>query len=80
LRSPWNAGYVQGRTREPASTHWHPAGSEWPEWAAEGRPNAEIAQELFASLKTVETHPSHAYKKLALTGAGAREQLAGELS
>jgi DNA-binding NarL/FixJ family response regulator len=48
--------------------------------AAEGRSNAEIAQELFVSLKTVETHLSHVYKKLALAGADARRRLPDELS
>lgn len=44
--------------------------------AARGRSNAEIAQELYVSLKTVETHLSHAYSKLGLSGQGARKQLA----
>jgi hypothetical protein len=31
------------------------------------------------SLKTIETHLSHAYKKLALTGSDARRRLPREL-
>ncbi len=47
--------------------------------AAEGRSNPEIAQELYLSLKTVETHLSAAYRKLGVSGRGAREALAGAL-
>ena len=47
--------------------------------AAEGVSNSEIAQELFVSLKTVETHLSHAYRKLGLSGQGSRERLAEAL-
>ena len=47
--------------------------------AARGRSNAEIAQELYVSLKTVETHLSHAYAKLGLSGQGARKKLAKTL-
>ncbi len=38
--------------------------------AAEGRTNREIAQELFLSTKTVETHLGHIYGKLAISGRG----------
>jgi len=44
--------------------------------AAAGRTNAQIAQELWLSPKTVETHLSHAYGKLDLAGQGARAGLA----
>jgi DNA-binding CsgD family transcriptional regulator len=44
--------------------------------AMEGRSNPEIAQALFLSVKTIETHLSNAYVKLDLSGAGARRRLA----
>ncbi len=47
--------------------------------AARGGSNSEIAQELYVTLKTVETHLSHAYAKLGLSGQGARKRLAEAL-
>jgi len=44
--------------------------------AAEGTSNAEIAQSLFVTIKTVEMHLTHSYRKLAIT---RRSQLAGAL-
>jgi DNA-binding CsgD family transcriptional regulator len=43
--------------------------------AANGATNAVIAQELFVTLKTVETHLSNAYGKLGLSGRGSRMRL-----
>jgi DNA-binding NarL/FixJ family response regulator len=47
--------------------------------AAEGASNPQIAQELFVSLKTIETHLSSAYSKLGLAGHGSRRRLAQAL-
>ena len=44
--------------------------------AAAGRSNREIAQTLFVTRKTVETHLAGVYRKL---GVNAREQLADKL-
>lgn len=44
--------------------------------AAAGMPNRDIAQALFVTVKTVETHLGHIYPKLNLTG---RAQLAAAL-
>jgi DNA-binding CsgD family transcriptional regulator len=48
--------------------------------AARGQPNEAIAQELYVSRKTVETHLSHVYAKLGLSGQGAREALGETLA
>jgi DNA-binding CsgD family transcriptional regulator len=40
------------------------------ELAAEGRSNPEIAQALFVTRKTVETHLGHIYHKLGVSGRG----------
>jgi DNA-binding NarL/FixJ family response regulator len=38
--------------------------------AAQGMQNKEIAQELFVTVKTVETHLGHAYSKLEISSRG----------
>ena len=43
--------------------------------AADGATNPEIAQELYVSLKTIETHLGRAYGKLGLSGRGSRARL-----
>lgn len=49
------------------------------ELAAGGASNAEIAQALFLTVKTVEMHLTHAYRKLDIAGrAGLRSALAGK--
>lgn len=40
--------------------------------AADGMTNRQVAQALFVSAKTVETHLGHTYRKLGIT---ARSQL-----
>ncbi len=45
--------------------------------AATGLTNKDVAQELFVTVKTVETHLAHAYQKLGIT---KRAELADALS
>jgi len=45
--------------------------------AAEGRSNRDIAQTLFVTTKTVETHLSRTYRKLDIT---SRTQLSSALA
>lgn len=52
-----------------------PAERRVAELAAAGRSNREIAETLFVSRKTVETHLGNVYRKLGVTGRG---DLAGE--
>jgi DNA-binding CsgD family transcriptional regulator len=47
------------------------------ELAAQGIPNREIAQRLFVSLRTVETHLTHVYAKLEIA---SRDELAAALA
>jgi ATP/maltotriose-dependent transcriptional regulator MalT len=54
-----------------------PAERRVAELAAGGLSNPEIAQSLFVSLRTVETHLTHVYQKL---GIGSREELEPVLS
>ena len=39
--------------------------------AADGASNREIAEALFITMKTVETHLGRAYRKLGVTGRAA---------
>jgi DNA-binding CsgD family transcriptional regulator len=47
------------------------------ELAAQGRSNPEIAQSLFVTRRTVETHLTSVYRKLDI---GSREELAEALA
>jgi DNA-binding CsgD family transcriptional regulator len=46
--------------------------------AARGLRNSDIAQALFISLRTVETHLGHAYRKLDITSRGELSQALAE--
>ena len=48
------------------------------EMAADGQSNAEIAQTLFVTRKTVETHLGNVYRKLAISGRGKLRRALGE--
>jgi DNA-binding NarL/FixJ family response regulator len=48
------------------------------ELAAQGMTNREIAQRLFVTMKTVETHLRHCYQKLEIAGRGELSAALGE--
>jgi DNA-binding CsgD family transcriptional regulator len=48
------------------------------ELAAQGRSNPEIAQALFVTRKTVETHLGNIYRKLAISGRGKLRRTLGD--
>ncbi len=61
---------VGGRSSTPAATGWGAlTASERrvAELAAEGQSNPEIAQALYVTRKTIETHLGHIYRKLGIT-------------
>ena len=67
---------VSGRRPRPTGT-LTPTEQRVAEFAVQGLSNKEIADALFMSVNTVETHLSHAYQKL---GVRSRSQLAPKLS
>jgi DNA-binding CsgD family transcriptional regulator len=65
-----------GRPRDPDGIALTASERRVAELAAEGRSNPEIAQALFVTRKTVETHLGHVYRKLDIAG---RAELAAVL-
>ena len=71
-RRPNSASPAAGRAsaRSPGSTRSRPSERRAVEFAALGRTNRAIAQELYVTPKTVEVHLSSAYRKLGITSRG----------
>jgi DNA-binding CsgD family transcriptional regulator len=70
-------GAAGGRPRDPSGSTLTVSERRVAELAAEGRSNPEIAQALFVTRKTVETHLGHVYRKLDI---GGRAELAQALA
>ena len=51
-----------------------------PGGAADGLPNRQIAQHLFISQATAETHLRHAFQKLGITSRGSLPPLARHIA
>ena len=66
--------------REPADQLLTPSELRVARLAVAGSSNREIAREVFVSVKTVETHLSHVYTKLGLSGRGARDAMGAALA
>ena len=73
------AGYRPRRPARTGADSLTPSELRVARIAAAGRSNREIAQDLYVSPKTVDTHLSHVYSKLGLAGQGARKRLADAL-
>jgi DNA-binding CsgD family transcriptional regulator len=71
------AGGRPRRARLSGPTSLTEAQRQVAELAAAGRTNREIAEQLFVTIKTIETHLAAAYRKLEVS---RREQLAEALS
>jgi DNA-binding CsgD family transcriptional regulator len=63
-------GAAGGRVDDPHGGELTVSERRVAELAAEGRSNPEIAQALFVTRKTVETHLGHVYRKLDISGRG----------
>jgi DNA-binding CsgD family transcriptional regulator len=61
-------GAAGGRARDPQGSALTVSERRVAELAAEGLSNPEIAQALFVTRKTVETHLGHVYRKLDISG------------
>ena len=70
-------GCARGRRRLEGAAALTPRQRQVCELAAAGKGNRAIAQELFLSIKTVETHLAAGYRKL---GVSTRAELAAELA
>ena len=71
------AGYRPRRHRLTGLAALTPSELRVAEAAAAGATNREIAQQLFVTMKTVETHLGHCYQKLEIRG---RDELPAALA
>src|SRR5262249_27045501 len=72
----WHAERARGEWRRAGGRRSTPAGRLTPQEAAvarlarSGRTNRQIAEQLFLSVNTVETHLAHVYRKLGIRRRG----------
>ena len=75
--SSWPPACARARRRLEGAAALTPRQRQVCELAAAGKGNRQIAQALFLSIKTVETHLAAGYRKL---GVGTRAELAAQLA
>ena len=61
------AGARPRRRARRAPTRSPPPNTAWPRSPRDGRSNREIAEQLYITQRTVETHLTHAFQKLDIT-------------